>query len=305
MLKDLKIFLQNVRKNNIIINTILEVNHNFDIIFIQEPSWTTVRSISSSKNHEGIPLIGVTNYPNWLTFTRESDVKNDYPRVIIYINIRLFSFQFSLHKDIFNHRNILLVSFFNNNDLFWIMNVYSNSSHSTLKYLKDIEANICNLLIMTGDFNIQDNHWDPLFSHHSSISDDLIIIADSFNLNLSIPTNQVPTRYLDNPNNTNSVIDLIFLRSGSLKLNNYTIHLEWCLMSNHTPLTISIPIVKEFVNFSKRSIVKNSEEEAAFIKYVTNSLKELYMSRSLTMNLTFIFISFSFSFFFFFYFFYF
>jgi len=37
MLKDLKIFSQNVRKNNIIINTILEVNHDFDIIFIQEP----------------------------------------------------------------------------------------------------------------------------------------------------------------------------------------------------------------------------------------------------------------------------
>ena len=284
MLKDLKIFLQNVRKNNIIINTILEVNHNFNIIFIQEPSWTTVRSIPSSKNREGVSLIGVTNHPNWLTFTRESDVKNDYPRVIIYINIRLSSFQFSLCKDIFNHRNILLVSFFNNNDLFWIMNVYSNSSHSALKYLKDIETNICNLLIMTGDFNIRDNYWDPLFSHHLSISDNLIIIADSFNLNLSMPTNQVPTRYLDNLNDTNSVINLMFLWSGSLELNNHMIHLEWCLMSNHTPLTISILIVEEFANSSKWSIVKNSEEEAAFIKDVTNSLKELDISNLLDSN---------------------
>jgi len=31
----------------------------------------------------------VTNHPNWLTFARELDLANNYPRVIIYINIRL------------------------------------------------------------------------------------------------------------------------------------------------------------------------------------------------------------------------
>ena len=38
IMKNLKIFSQKVWKNNFIINTILKVNHNFDIIFIQEPS---------------------------------------------------------------------------------------------------------------------------------------------------------------------------------------------------------------------------------------------------------------------------
>ena len=37
------------------------------------------------------------------------------------------------------------------------MNIYSDSSHSALKYLKDIEVNIDNVLIMTGDFNIRDS----------------------------------------------------------------------------------------------------------------------------------------------------
>jgi len=69
------------------------------------------------------------------------------------------------------------------------MNIYSDSFHSALKYLKDSEANIQNLLIMTSNFNIRDSIWDPSFSHHSSISDNLIIIANSFNLDLSIPTN--------------------------------------------------------------------------------------------------------------------
>ena len=32
--------------------------------------------------------------------------------------------------------------------------MYSDSSHSALKYLKDTKVNICNLLVITGDFNI-------------------------------------------------------------------------------------------------------------------------------------------------------
>jgi len=186
ILKDLKAFLQNVQKNNVLINTTLKVNYNFDIIFIQEFSWTTLRTIPSSENSEDIPLLGIPSHPNWFIFAREPYSSNDSPRVLVYINIRLVSLRFFLQKDIFNHRNILLVSFFNNNSVFWILNIYSDSLHSTLKYSKDIEVNISNLLIMTGDFNIRDNIWDLSFSHHSVISDDLMTIADSFNLELTI-----------------------------------------------------------------------------------------------------------------------
>ena len=37
IIKDIKIFLQNVWKNNLIVNTILETQFEFNIVFIQEP----------------------------------------------------------------------------------------------------------------------------------------------------------------------------------------------------------------------------------------------------------------------------
>ena len=136
---------------------ILETYFAFDVVFIEEPSWLTIHAILSSKNRDGEELVGVPNYLNWLTFANTSSSINDYLRVITYINIRLFSFQFSLHKDIYNHRDILLVLFFNNNDIFFLINIYSDSLQSALKYLKDTEVDIHNVLIMTRDFNIRDS----------------------------------------------------------------------------------------------------------------------------------------------------
>ena len=128
---------------------------------------------------------------------------------------------------------------------------------------------------MTGDFNIRDQLWDPSFPHHTSISDDLFIITDLFNLDLSIPTNLVPTRYSNTTGESDSVIDLIFLCSGLNKPSNYVIHPEQYLTSNHAPLTITISIVEELVLTSKFLLPKNSKEEEAFIKEVAFVFKSL------------------------------
>ena len=154
-------------------------------------------------------------------------------------------------------------------------NVYSDSSQSALKYLKDIEVNIWNLLVITGDFNIRDNLWDPLYPHHFSLSDDLFIIADCFNLGLSVSTNWVPTRYSNNIQEANSVIDFMFLQFGSSKMDNHLIHPNWRLTSDHTYLTVVIPIIKEHIQTKKCSIVKNSNKEYTFIKELTESLRSI------------------------------
>jgi len=224
IMNKLNVFSQNVYKNSLIVNSILKTRNDFDIILIQEPLWSIIQLIPSSASSEGEVLVGAPHHPNWLLFTRLSPIQSNYPRVMAYINIRLFHLRFSLCRDIINHRNILLISFFSNNVCYSIMIIYSDAFHSTLKYFKDTEANIDNLIIMTGNFNIRDSLWDPSFPHHSLISDDLFIIVDSFNLDLSIPTNPIPTRYSDTLGVSDSVLDLMFLHSDSSKLNQHAIH---------------------------------------------------------------------------------
>ena len=89
---------------------------------------------------------------------------------------------------------------------------------------------------------------------------------DSLSLGLSYPTNSVPTRYLDNNQSLNSVIDLMFFRYSLEELDNHTIHSEWRLALDHASLTITIPIEEQYILNRKCSIIKGSAEEKVFIK---------------------------------------
>jgi len=150
--------------------------------------------------------------------------------------------------------------------------------HTALKYLKDTEVNIDNVVLMTGDFNIRDSLWDHSFPFHSSSSNNLIIIADSFDLALSSPTNPSPTRYSDTAGESNSVIDLMFLHNVSSELDHHTILPESRLPSDHAPLVIDIPITEEIIQMSKLTLAPKSEQETAFIQDIISNFKNLNTS---------------------------
>ena len=128
---------------------------------------------------------------------------------------------------------------------------------------------------MTGDFNIRDSLWDSFFPFHSFISDDLIIIADSFNLVLSSPTNLCPTKYSNMAGESNFIIDLMFLHYSSSELDQHSIILESQLSSDHTPLSVIIPLFKEVIQTSKLSLALKSKQESAFITDVILKFKNL------------------------------
>jgi len=92
----------------------------------------------------------------------------------------------------FHHRNISCLSFPNNGEIYFLFNIYSDDRQSTLKYFKDIEVNIQNILIMTGNFNVRDNILDNLYFFHPIHSDTIFDITDSFNIFLSSSLQQAP-----------------------------------------------------------------------------------------------------------------
>jgi len=202
-------------------------------------------------NYEEEELVGVPNHPNWITFLRNPTQVHDSPRVIIYINIYISFLCFSLCNDLFNHRDISYVSFFNCSLIYYLINVYSDLFQLALKYFKNTEVDLNNVLIMTGDFNIRDNFWDSNFLYHSSYRNTLFDIADSFHLEISKPIEFFPTRYSNNVQDSNLVLDLVFLQPNSTKYDNHHIYSDWRLISDHAPITVDILVVKEHILTTK------------------------------------------------------
>ena len=64
ILKSLRILLQNVHKNTLIIHSLLKTQNHYNIILIQEPLWSEIQKVLSSSNSEGDPLIGTNYHPN-------------------------------------------------------------------------------------------------------------------------------------------------------------------------------------------------------------------------------------------------
>ena len=73
----------------------------------------------------------------------------------------------------------------------------------------------------------------------------------------------------------------MFLWYSSTELNNYLIHPDWHLTSNHVPLSVTILITIKNVNSQKITIIKDSEEKESFVKEVIVFFKNIDISNLL------------------------
>ena len=228
-------------------------------------------------------LVRVPHYSNWSTFSRTLLDASESPRVIVYINIHIFSLCFSLWNDILNYRDLSCIFFFNQSSSYFLINIYSDLSQLALKYLKNTEVNINNDLTMTRNLNIRNSFWNPNFPYYSTYRDTLFDTADSFQLEISKPTKFFLIRYSNNNQDSNSVLDLIFLHLFSTEFDNYYIYPDWRLTSNYAPITVNILIFDECIPTKKWFLIKNSDEENYFIEELANIIKwiDIFSSQSI------------------------
>ena len=116
------------------------------------------------------------------------------------------------------------------------------------------------------------------FSFYSSHSNTLFDVADSFSLEISKPTENLPTRFFGNYQDSNSILNLVFLQPFLLEFNNHYIYLDWRLLSDHTPITINVSISDEYISTKQQFLIKESDEESLFLENLTQSIKNLNTS---------------------------
>jgi len=124
--------------------------------------------------------------------------------------------RFTLRLDIVNHRDVNILAFHSGQYINYVINIYSDDNQSALYFLNQNIINLNNTVVITGNFNIRDNDWDPNYPYHFVYTKDLLTLAESLGLDLSPPINPGPTRFADNPCDTNSVIDLAFINLNNL-----------------------------------------------------------------------------------------
>ena len=186
--------------------------------------------------------------------------------------------RFSLRRDVVDHHDILLLSFFNRGECHFLMNVYSDDRHTAVKFMLDQIIDIPNLLYMGRDFNIRDAEWDPSVSSHPAVGQTLMDLADSLGLVHSLPELPVPTHYSDTDGHANSVIDLIFLGMSCAQV-LHCIEPDLRQPSDHAPLLLDLPISPENIRFSRKVLKRDSNEENNFLSSVTMELRALNFSR--------------------------
>ena len=135
----LRIFSQNVRRNALHVDTILSaLVGQYDIVFIQEPPWNTVRLAPSSKSREGEAVIGAPMHPDWMYLARPVQRGEERPRVLSYVSRRLEHLRPSLRLDIVNSPDVVLLELMNGGEEIRLLNVYNSSGCEALEHLERV-----------------------------------------------------------------------------------------------------------------------------------------------------------------------
>lgn len=131
---------------------------SFDVLVIQEPPWKEICKTISSATPKGEAVVGAPKHPEWVSMVRGPG-SGPKPRIMMYVHTRLAKLRPSLRRDLINHRDISVVSFFGRAGCVNIMNVYSDGRNTAIYLLKEKMDDLPPLAYVGGDFNCHLEVW--------------------------------------------------------------------------------------------------------------------------------------------------
>ena len=268
---DIRISSQNVYRKYDWTNPVL-VSHNdksckfkFDIFFLQEPPWSEIKCTASMKDKQGNSEMGMPRHPDWKCIQpKVTSVENvtqshdsSCPCVTAYVHCHLWAMKPKLCMDIFNHKDIMLITLNSPNGKINLVNAYSDSSGSAIRILHD--SDIPFLSYLGGNFNCPSEHWDENVIHSNPFTNSLSEFTEEHGLDFR--TGGIGAIHYPRNGSRPSIIDLVFLPIGN---QDSVVHCGNLGESDHQPINtfIRFSILEETL---PPRIKKGSEEESGFL----------------------------------------
>ncbi|KAF9439947.1 hypothetical protein P691DRAFT_689235 [Macrolepiota fuliginosa MF-IS2] len=271
-----RIYSQNICKNNFSTPVLLEwLKESINIIFLQEPPWSCIRSAPSTVSLEGDDVIGAPKHPDWVCMVHLPHLGEQHLRVMAYVHSRLSLMRPAIRPDLIDHRDVQIVSLYSKGEAFYFMNVYSDAQHTAIDLLSREVDRFPALTYMGRDFNIQSTDWDPGAATQPRSAKLLLELASDLGLDLGVPLVPGPTCFPFNGVDRPSVIDLMFVptREGHALQPNIDLSLRGT--SDHAPLVVRVPIVPEHFMVERWAIKKDSKELELFLAEVSIGMGNL------------------------------
>ena len=223
----------------------------------------------------GTPEMGMSCHPDWkCIYPKVTSVKNvtqsrdsSRPRVAAYVHCQLWAMKPKLRTDIFNHKDIMLITLNGPNGKINLVNAYSDSSGSAIRIL--CNSDIPLLSYLGGDFNCPSRHWDENVIPSNPLTNSLFEFMEEHGLDFR--TGSIGATHYPRNGSRPSIIDLVFLPIGD---QDSVIHCGDLGESDHR-------LINTFIRFSileetlPSQIKKGSEEESGFLSDLVNSISSI------------------------------
>ena len=268
----MRIYSHNVNRKYVYVSTLLEELWDlYDILFLQEPSWQTVRYSASMKSKKGKPVKGPPLHPHWIPIVpKVVDAHIGCLCIMAYVHRILQVLKPKNRTDIMNHPDVLL-TFKGPLGPLNVSNVYSDpATHGRIQLLQDCVSSLPEIRYMGGNFNCCSCLWDDMLTYTSGHAEKLFATAIELGLEVQLGNVRTPTHF-SYYGGRSSVIDLVFLRAGPTRA---TVRVDNRGPSDHCFVSTVIPFGFSLKPGPKQT-KPGSDEESEFLGLVSDRLSSL------------------------------